>query len=366
MKPSHPAADPLVPARRGILEIPRYRAGAAPRPVHGVRSHKLSSNELALPPLPEVTAAITRAQPNRYPDVAAMPLREAVAAVFGIAPEAVLPGAGSLEVLSRILQAYAGVGADGVPDEVALPWRSFEAYPLAIQGVGAVPVPVPLSADGRHDLLRLHQAIGARTRAVVLCSPNNPTGPALTHTETAEFVRAVPGDVLVVIDEAYAEFVRGVDPLDAPALAATHRNVVVLRTLSKAHGLAALRVGYAIGHPDTLDPVWRVVLPFPVSAPAIDAAVVSLAALPRVLDRAARVVGERERLSALLADRGITHPDAQGNFVWLPLGDRTARFVDAASDVGIAVRAFPREGVRVSIGDREASDRLLAVVDAFD
>lgn len=352
-----------VPPRHGILDIPRYRAGAAPRPAGGLRAHKLSSNEHFLPPLPEVLAAIGAASSvNRYPDATARPLREAVAEAVGVSAEEVLPGAGSLEVLSRLLQAYAGRSEAGA-DEVVLPWRSFEAYPIAVRAVGAEPVPVALLPDGRHDLAALAAAVGTRTRAVILCSPNNPTGPALGHGETRAFIRALPADVLVVIDEAYLEFVRGEDRLDALALVREHRNVVAVRTLSKAHGLAALRVGYAIGHPEVLDPVWRVVLPFPVSGPGEAAAVASLRALPRVLERAQTVVDERERLSDRLRERGWEHPDPQGNFVWLPLGAGTERFVAAAERAGVAVRAFAGEGARVSVGEREANDRVLAVLE---
>lgn len=356
----------LIPVRHGILDIPRYRAGAAPAAPPGVRPHKLSSNEHFLDPLPEVLAALADSTAvNRYPDATARPLREAVAEAFDVSADAVLPGAGSLEVLSRILQAYTGGGADGAADEVVLAWRSFEAYPIAIAAVGATPRPVALTPAGEHDLEAMRAAVGPRTRVVILCSPNNPTGPALGHAETAAFVRALPADVLVVVDEAYGEFVRRPDALDTLALVREHRNVVVVRTLSKAHGLAALRVGYAIGDPELLDPVWRVVLPFPVSAAAEVAAVASLRALPRVLERADAVVREREVLVDGLRERGIGHPEAHGNFVWLPVGARAAELADAAGRAGLSVRAFAGDGVRVSVGEREATERTLAVLDAF-
>jgi histidinol-phosphate aminotransferase len=218
---------------------------------------------------------------------------------------------------------------------------------------------VPVTADGRHDLAAVAAAVTERTRVVLLCTPNNPTGPALTHTEVADFVAGVSEDVLVVVDEAYLEFVRMADPVDGPALLRAHPNVVLLRTFSKAYGLAGLRVGYAVGSADVAGALRAVSLPFGVSSVAQAAAVASLAAEDELLARVASLVDERARLVAGIADAGWSVPDPQGNFVWFDLGERTLQFATAAGDAGLAVRPFAGEGVRVTVGEPEASERLV-------
>jgi histidinol-phosphate aminotransferase len=200
---------------------------------------------------------------------------------------------------------------------------------------------------------------------VLLCTPNNPTGPALTRTELEGFLAAVPSNVLVVVDEAYLEFVRIDDPVDGIALATSRGNVVVMRTFAKAYGLAGLRVGYLVGPAPIAEAVRACSLPFGVSSLAQAAAIASLAAEAELLERVQAIVDERTRVVAGLADAGWTVPDAQGNFVWFGLGDRTAEFATAADEAGIVVRPFAGEGVRVSIGEEAANDVLLSVAEAF-
>jgi len=230
---------------------------------------------------------------------------------------------------------------------------------------GATSVQVPLTADARHDLDAMAAAITARTKVVLLCTPNNPTGPALTHTEVQAFLDQVPTDVLVVVDEAYHEFVRLDDRLDALALVRERANVAVMRTFAKAYGLAGLRVGYLVSTDEVAAAVRACALPFGVSSLAQAAAVASLAAEPALLERVDRIVEERERVVAGLAEAGWSVPDAQGNFVWFGLGGRTAEFAAAAEEAGIVVRPFAGEGVRVTIGEPDANDVLLKVAAAF-
>jgi histidinol-phosphate aminotransferase len=204
-------------------------------------------------------------------------------------------------------------------------------------------------------------AVTDRTKVVVLCTPNNPTGPALRDADVRAFLDLVPGHVLVVVDEAYREFVRLDDPLDALALVGERSNVVAMRTFAKAYGLAGLRVGYLVGPEPVAAAVRACSLPFGVSSIAQAAAVASLEAEDELLARVDALVAERTRVATALAGQGWQLPDAQGNFVWFPLGDRTQELVDAAGEAGIMVRPFAGEGVRVTIGETEANDRLLGI-----
>jgi histidinol-phosphate aminotransferase len=202
-------------------------------------------------------------------------------------------------------------------------------------------------------------AVTARTKVILLCTPNNPTGPALTAAETEAFIRSVPADVVVVIDEAYQEFVRAEDAVDGIALYRKYPNVVVLRTFSKAHGLAGLRVGYSVSHPELTQYLRVAATPFAVSQIAEKAAMVSLGNFAQVVERVQKLVDERARVTAGLRELGWDVPDAQGNFVWLALGSESAAFADLAGTRALSVRAFPGEGVRVSIGEPEANTRFL-------
>jgi histidinol-phosphate aminotransferase len=345
-----------------VATIPAYVPGKPPVARPGLQSYKLSSNENPYPPLPgvveEVTAAI--ATMNRYPDMGAVRMYDAIAARLGVQPTQLAAGTGSVAVLYHLLQAFCEPG-----DEVVYAWRSFEAYPIAVSVVGAASVQVPVTADGRHDLDTMAAAIGERTRVVVVCTPNNPTGPAVTHTELTEFLAKVPSRVLVVVDEAYLEFVRQDDPVDGLALVRQHENVVVTRTFAKAYGLAGLRVGYLVGAEPIAAAVRACALPFGVSSIAQVAAVASLEREAELLERVDGIVAERDRVCAGLREQGWELPDAQGNFVWFALGDRTQDFAAACEEAGIMVRPFVGDGARVSVGEPAANDVLLKVAAAF-
>jgi histidinol-phosphate aminotransferase len=332
--------------------------GKPPVAREGLQTYKLSSNENPYPPLPGVLDAVGRAaaQMNRYPDMGCVALYDALAAKLDVGTDQLAAGTGSVAVLYHLLQAYCDPG-----DEVVYAWRSFEAYPIAASVAGAVSVQVPLTPDGRHDLDAMAAAVTDRTKVVVLCTPNNPTGPALRDADVRAFLDLVPGHVLVVVDEAYREFVRLDDPLDALALVGERSNVVAMRTFAKAYGLAGLRVGYLVGPEPVAAAVRACSLPFGVSSIAQAAAVTSLEAEDELLARVDALVAERTRVATALAGQGWQLPDAQGNFVWFPLGDRTQELVDAAGEAGIMVRPFAGEGVRVTIGETEANDRLLGI-----
>ncbi|WP_159808409.1 histidinol-phosphate transaminase [Cellulomonas citrea] len=348
-----------VPLRRALADLPAYVPGA--RPPVGAQAYKLSSNENPYPPLPTVMAAIADAavDVNRYPDMYATDLSQAVAQALGVGADSVVPANGSVAALGHVLSAVCETG-----DEVVLPWRSFEAYPIAVTLAGAVGVRVPVAADGRLDLPAMAAAVTPRTRVVLVCTPNNPTGPAVHADELEAFLAAVPGDVLVVLDEAYVEFVR--DPLAADGLAAfaAHPNVVLLRTFSKAYGLAGLRVGYAVARPRIAAGIRQATTPFGVSGVAQLAAIASLGVKAELDRRVDAIVAERVRMLAGLRAQGWTVPDSQANFVWLALGEDATEFAERCTRAGVMVRPFAGDGVRVSVGEPEATDILLEVTQA--
>lgn len=360
------AADPITPRTRPALaRLVAYRPGRTPedvaREVGVARAVKLASNELPGGPLPGVVAAVAAAAAtaDRYPDNGATGLVADLAAYLDVPAERVVVGPGSVALCQGLLQATCDAG-----DEVVTAWRSFEAYPLLATVVGAQHRAVPL-VDGRHDLAAMAAAIGPRTRLVFLCTPNNPTGPAISQGDLLAFLDAVPGDVVVVLDEAYAEFVTDPDAADGVVAAglrgeAPRANVVVLRTLSKAWALAGLRVGYAIAPEPLADVLRRVHVPFSVSVVAQAAGRAALAAVEEMRVRVADVVAERDRVRGALRTLGVDVPPTQGNFVWLPLGEGAAAFAAACERRGVIVRAFAGEGVRVTIGSAADNDLFLA------
>jgi histidinol-phosphate aminotransferase len=343
--------------RPNVRAIPAYVAGhrASPRP--GVTAYKLSSNENPYPPLPGVLEVAVEAagRMNRYPDMGNVALYDALAQRLDVESTQLAAATGSVALIYQLVQAFCEPG-----DEVIYAWRSFEAYPVAAAAGAATSVRVQVTADGRHDLAAMAAAVTERTRVVIVCTPNNPTGPAVTQTELRAFLAAVPERVLVVVDEAYLEFVRMEDAVDGLALLREHPNVVLMRTFSKAYGLSGLRVGYAVAAPPIATALRAVTLPFGVSGIAQAVAVASLEHEPALLARVDALIGERDRVVAGLAAAGWRVPEPQGNFVWFELGEQTLDFAAAAEQVGLAVRAFVGEGCRVTIGEPEANDRLIA------
>ena len=348
--------------RAALAALPGYSPGR-PAPVGpDGASYKLSSNENPYPPLPAVLEVVqaAAAQLNRYPDMGSADLVAALAAHLDVPASHVVPGTGSVGVLGQVLQAACGPG-----DEVVFAWRSFEAYPIVVAISGATAVPVPVTAEGRHDLDAMAAAITERTRLVIVCSPNNPTGTAVGAAELDAFLDRVPGDVLVVLDEAYVEFVRDPEASDALAAYRARPNVAVLRTFSKAYGLAGLRVGYAVAHEPVADALRKTAVPFGVSGIAQLAAVASLAVQEELLERVDALVAERVRVAAALAEQGWRLPPSEANFVWFPVGERTPALAAACERAGLSVRPYGQDGVRATIGEPEANDRLLAVTAEF-
>lgn len=345
--------------RPHIAGMPVYRAGRSAKPGPDGRAWKLSSNENPYGPLPGVLKAVeaSLAEMNRYPDAGNSEITAAVATRHGLAEERLAFGNGSVEVLAHLIEATCGPG-----DEVVYAWRSFEAYPLAVQVVGAGAVEVPLTATGEHDLAAMLAAITPRTRVVMLCTPNNPTGPAIRHDDLVDFLDRVRDDIVVVIDEAYIEYVNDPEVAQGLELLDVHPGVATLRTFSKAYGLAGLRVGWmAAADPALAQAVRSATMPFAISTPAQTAVMASLNAEAELIGRVRVTVSERERVANALRAMGHQVPTTQANFVWFPAGDRTDAWFDTFRRAGLMTRAFAGEGLRVSIAEPCANDRMLEV-----
>lgn len=318
---------------------------------------KLASNEVVDPPLPSVQQAIAAAAAtaNRYPDNAMVELTEHLGKHLGVPPEHVKTGCGSVTLCQNLISVTSGPG-----DEVLFAWRSFECYPISTRIVGATPVMVPLR-DHTHDLAAMADAITERTRVIFVCNPNNPTGTIVSAAELIDFLDRVPPHVLVALDEAYIEYVRPDDAqrYDAIELLGKYPNLVVLRTFSKAYGLAGLRVGYAIGDPLIIEALTKVHVPFSVNSVAQAAAIASLAAGEELRARTDQVALERARVTGELRSVGYRVPDSQANFIWLDLGAAAVPFAQASTNAGIIVRPFDGDGVRVTVTNADENDRFL-------
>lgn len=350
--------------RPEIAGLPAYKAGRPAVSFEGT-AYKLSSNESPYPPLPGVLkSAVAAAEDvNRYPDFGSETLIAEIASFLHVPAERVAVGTGSVGVLQQLVQATSGPG-----DEVVYAWRSFEAYPIITQIAGADSVRIPLRADESHDLDAMAEAITERTRLVLVCNPNNPTGVGIGRDELERFLDRVPEDVLVVLDEAYVEFVRDADYPDGIALSLDRSNVCVLRTFSKAYGLAGLRIGYAVAPEPVATALRACAVPFGINLVAQAAAVESLRAHEALMERVGQLVAERERVFAELRELdlpgryGIELHPTQANFYWLRFGERSQAFAAACEAAGVTVRPYAPDGVRVTIGEKEANDRVLHVL----
>ncbi|MDT5077499.1 MAG: histidinol-phosphate aminotransferase [Mycobacterium sp.] len=336
--------------RPELADLPAYTPG---RNVPG--AIKIASNETVDGPLPSVRIAIEKATEliNRYPDNGYAELRDRLAKYVNFAPEHISVGSGSVSLCQQLIQITSTVG-----DEVLFGWRSFEIYPLQVRTAGATPVQVPL-LDYTFDLDAMLAAVTDRTRLIFVCNPNNPTSTVVDPDALARFVAAVPSDILIAIDEAYVEYIRdGLAP-DSFQLVRDHANVVVLRTFSKAYGLAGLRIGYAIGDPELITALGKVYVPFTATSISQAAAIASLDAADQLLARTDAVVAERTRVSTALRAAGFTVPPSQANFVWLPLAAQTMDFVNSAADNRLLVRPYGQDGVRVTVSVTPENDAFL-------
>ena len=362
------ATEPAAPVGRvrpAVDALPAYKPGKAAeqaeREHNIVEAIKLASNENPYPPPAAVVEAVAAAcrDGNIYSDHRATAVREALADRLGLAVEHVTVGAGSVALLYQLATAFVDPG-----DEVVTPWISFEAYPISVQTMGGNVVRVPLTADHAFDLDAVAAAVTERTKLVLLATPNNPTSTAVPTAAVARLAESIPSDVLVLVDEAYREFA---DPaLGDPVAELMPRfdNVAVARTFSKAYGLASLRVGYVMAHPEVVTTIDKCLIPFNVNGLAQAAALAALSDEGTVEAQANidAIKAERDRVAAALAADGWEIPDAQANFVWMHLGERTDDVCIALERRGVVVRPFSGVGVRVTIGTPAQNDRFLAAL----
>jgi histidinol-phosphate aminotransferase len=346
-----------VQPRVDLDTLPSYVAGrTVPDAV------KLSSNEAPGGPLPSVAKAIAEAatEVNRYPDIAVTELSHRLADKLSLPAERIAVGCGSVALCQQLVQALCAPG-----EEVVFAWRSFEAYPIVTRIAAAADVQVSIDATYTHDLEAMLAAITPRTRLVFVCNPNNPTGTAVRRDELVRFLDAVPSNVLVALDEAYCEYVSDPEVPDGLELLRDRENIAVLRTFSKAYGLAGLRVGYLAGPAAIAEAVRKVYVPFSVNRLAQRAAMACLDAEDELLARCAETRAERDRVRAELLKIGYEVPESQANFVWLPLGERTTEFAEHALANKVVVRTFAPDGVRVTIGWPEENDLFLQAAQTF-
>ena len=338
--------------RPELADLPAYTPG---KTVPG--AIKIASNETVYGPLPSVRAAIEKAADNinRYPDNGYVELKDRLAKhIDAFAPEHISVGCGSVSLCQQLIQITSTVG-----DEVLYGWRSFEIYPLQVRTAGATPVQVPLT-DYTYDLDAMLAAVTDRTRLIFVCNPNNPTSTVVDPDKLERFLEAVPSHILIALDEAYVEYIRdGLLP-DSFGLVREHSNVVVLRTFSKAYGLAGLRIGYAVGDPDIITALGKVYVPFTATSISQAAAIASLDAADELLARTDAVIAERARVTAALRDAGYTVPPSQANFVWLPLPGRAQEFANDSANSRVIVRPYGDDGVRVTVAAPHENDAFLA------
>jgi histidinol-phosphate aminotransferase len=357
------AAQPIGRPRPVVELMPAYRPGkgaAQAEAEHGITNAiKLASNENPLPPIQSIVDAVAAAArgANRYADHRATAVRERLSAWLSVDIERVTVGAGSVGLLQQLFLTYVDAG-----DEVVYPWRSFEVYPVYTQLMGGVAVTTPLTAEHAFDLDAVAATVTSRTKLVLLATPNNPTGTALTTADVATLLDGISTETIVVIDEAYREFL---DPsLGDPVrdLVPRYPNVVVTRTFSKAQGLAGIRAGYAIGHPEVITAIDKTLFPFAVNALAQAAAIAAIDAEAEIGERVATILRERARVVTELTARGWKLPDAQANFVYLPIGARTDEIYLGLERRGVVTRPFSNEGIRVTISTAAENDRFLATL----
>ncbi|HLY93915.1 MAG TPA: histidinol-phosphate transaminase [Gaiellaceae bacterium] len=344
--------------RRAIAELIPYEPG---KPIEEVQRElglarvvKLASNEGPYPPFPEAIEAIERAsrQLNRYPDGGVYALRTALAERHGVRFEEIVVGSGADGVIDLLSQATLDPG-----DEIVCGWPSFASYPLAAAKLGAVPRFVPLRAH-TYDLEALLAAIGPRTKLVYVCHPNNPTGTGNGRAELGAFLDRVPDHVLVVLDQAYFEYVDDPDYADGiEEHFKAGRPIVVLRTFSKIYGLAGLRVGYGVAPADVVEATSKVRRAFDVSAPAQAAALASLGDDAEIARRRAANAEGRVVLDAALRAHGLEPVGpALGNFLFVEVGDGR-QFFDRLLRQGVIVRPLASfgapEAIRVTVGTPE-------------
>ncbi|WP_336086296.1 pyridoxal phosphate-dependent aminotransferase [Nocardia sp. SSK8] len=324
-------AEPTIPSRRFAAGSTRFDLGLSENP---------------FPPLPSVIEAVreTLESANRYPEFLPEQLPRLIAEHLGMSPDEVVVGAGATGVALQVMRAL-GTG------ELVSATPTFDGYAVLADMAGMTLVPVPLDAAGNQDLPAMRRAVNRRTQLVVVCRPHNPTGTLLDAAAVRSFLSAVGRKIPVLLDEAYVEFLAPTARLDIHELLRKHPNLLILRTFSKAYGLAGLRIGYCLGRSPLIDRIRHQQLPFGVPTAAVAAVRASYAAEPELLDRVARITHERTRLRSALRATGIETPESHANFLYIP-GPGTATTLRRA---GIKAKPYPDGSVRIAIGTPTAT-----------
>ncbi|MEE6167658.1 MULTISPECIES: pyridoxal phosphate-dependent aminotransferase [unclassified Mycolicibacterium] len=313
----------------------------------------LSLNENPFRPLPAVRAALIESidAANRYPEFMPETLRHLIAGHIGVPDEQVILGPGATGVMLQVLHAITNPG-----DRIVFADPTFEGYAIVSAMVRISPILVPLNGTGHHDLDAMADAASG-ARVVAICRPHNPTGTVESAADLERFLTRVPEDTVVLIDEAYAEFVGPEHRVDAVGLVKRFPNVVVMRTFSKAYGLAGLRIGYAFGCRELAAKLWAMQLPFGMSTTSLVAVAASYQAESQLRHRIRLLTSERRNLRARLRAMGIDSTEAHANFVYLPAAGQPWQPV--FDDAGVRVKHYPDGGVRVTIGGRSSTGAVL-------
>jgi histidinol-phosphate aminotransferase len=337
--------------------VPDAAGITAPQP-SGIDPLALSLNESPLPPLPAVRSALVDSigAANRYPEFLPERLRSLIARHIGVDDNQVILGAGSTGVALQILHAVTQPG-----DRIVLTGPTFDGFPIMAQMTRLQQVTVPLDGHGHQDLGAIAEAC-CDARVVVLCRPHNPTGTIEAAEDIEKFLLRVPSDTVVLLDEAYVEFVAPEYRLDAVEVVRRFPNVVVLRTFSKAYGLAGLRIGYGFGAPELVDQLWSMQLPFGISITSSVAVAASYGAEVQLQQRVRRIVDERRILTRRLRSMGLYTTDGHANFVYLP--DGVSHWPDNFRGALPRVRCYPDGAMRITVGGPESTRAVMGAISA--
>lgn len=314
--------------------------------------YELGLSENPFPPLPSVRSAIDEAmaRANRYPEFLPQRLAQIIASHIDVHQDQVIVGAGATGVAMQIIDSVTRRG-----DEMIYGTPTFDGYAIISRILGTTPVTVPLDTLGRQDLAAMAAAQTSQTGVIVVCRPHNPTGTIVESAELEDFLSRVSRHVTVILDEAYVEFLEGQDAIDARAIVSKYPNVLVLRTFSKAYGLAGLRIGYAFGAAELAGRVRARQVPFALGVVAEAAVQASYRAESELAARVRTIVKERDELRNALVESGIPVPRSHANFLYLPC----AGVAEILSRANIGVKAYRDGAARLAIGDRPAMRAVL-------
>jgi histidinol-phosphate aminotransferase len=351
---------------QGIENLRAYQAGKPMEELARERGLtdiiKLASNENPLGPSPKAILAAVGAlgSVHRYPDGAGFRLRKAIADFHDVTVDEVIHGNGSNEIIELLIRTFM------TPEHhIVFGSPAFSMYPVVATAHNVSFTKVPTNSDLVHDLPGMLSAVRPNTKIILIDNPNNPTGTFVSQNQIADFLARVPKEVIVILDEAYFEFATAPEYPDGLRLRAQHPRVMVLRTFSKAYGLAGLRVGYGIGPAELVNYLHRLRAPFNVSLPSQEAGIAALSDTGHLAETVKLNASERTRLEHGLARFARRVYPSQANFVLADFGQSGAELYDALLDQGVIVRPVPGLDtfLRISVGLPQENDRFLEALD---